>query len=326
MKLKYIIPAILLAVFSTACSDDDEKTQPKAQIEVDSNLLEVNQSVTLHFTGEADNVVVFPGDEGQDYELVAEGNSGLVVNKGLFTYSYTHPGAYHIVCVATNHYDEGTVLMTDTCSVWVRVIDDVTEIDRLSAVQVLNVDEIFAELHGESDWVLGLPHKMKVGKKEANVPTKQRLSFYIPSQTTEVLIDGNTYGATTRYDLANALDITTRSNAGTERNYKLHTLQYAEFKTFELAGVKATLERSEYDYSAFAINIELPASTDLTSLAPVFTTYAANEKVYIGQTEQTSGSSAADFSKPVVYRLVTTSTENPALTVESTCTVSATLK
>lgn len=78
----YIIPAFLIAAALTACSDE-KATQPTASIAADSTTAEVNTSVTVHFTGEADNVVIFPGDESHDYELREESNTGLVVNKGL---------------------------------------------------------------------------------------------------------------------------------------------------------------------------------------------------------------------------------------------------
>ncbi len=87
-----------------------------------------------------------------------------------------------------------------------------------------------------------------------------------------------------------------------------------------------TVGRSEYDYTVYTIDLEVPAGTDLTAVAPEFTLYAENEKVYIGETAQQSGVSKADFSSPVTYRFVTVDPENPAVTLESTCVVTATVK
>lgn len=91
-----IIPIAALGLALASCSDD-KATQPTAAFTVDANRVEVNQSVTVRFTGNADNVVVFPGDQGQDYDLIKENNTGLVVNKGLFTYAYSTPGTYKMV-------------------------------------------------------------------------------------------------------------------------------------------------------------------------------------------------------------------------------------
>lgn len=321
MKKNFALLALVLAM--TACSDDTA-VQPTAAIELDKNIAEINESIVMHFTGSADNVVVFPGDEGQDYERLSEGNSGLVVNKGLFTYSYTTPGTYKFVCVATNHANEGQSLLSDTCSVWVRVVDDVTEITRLSAPQVL-YDEVFATLHGDKDWVMALPKKMRFSNSDRNVALTQRLKFYIPSQTTQIFIDGAPYQSTTRYNLANVLEVKTVSHEGSERIYNLHTLNYGEFATFSIAGVAGTLQRTEFDYAYSEITLNLPAGTDVTALAPSFTLSGDNVKVYVGDIEQQSGVSTQDFTTPVTYRFVTTSTSDSSISVEAVCKVSVDL-
>lgn len=156
---KYISLTAIMALALVSCSEE-KALQPTAAISVDTKKVNINESVTVRFTGAADNVVMFPGDSGQDYELINENNTGLVVNKGLFTYAYTTPGVYKMVCVATNHADEGRSLLTDTCSVWIRVIDDVTEIDKISAYPVVR-GEIFAKRCNEKDWLMAFPRKMR---------------------------------------------------------------------------------------------------------------------------------------------------------------------
>lgn len=309
----------LLAIVMTACSDETA-VKPVAAIELDKNIADINESLVMRFVGTADNVVVFPGDDGQDYERLAEGNSGLVVNKGLFTYAYSTPGTYKMVCVATNHANEGQTLLSDTCSIWIRVIDDVTEITRLSAPQVL-YDEVFANLHGKSDWVLALPKKMRFSNSDRNVALSQRLKFYIPSQTTQVYIDGTLYQSTVRYNLADVLEVKTVSNEGSEAIYKLHTLNYGEFSTFSINDVAGSLERTEFDYAYSEIHITLPAGTDVSALTPSFTLSDTNVKVYVDDIEQQSGVSIQDFTSPVTYRFVTTSTTDPSISVESHCKV-----
>ena len=75
------------------------------------------------------------------------------------------------------------------------------------------------------------------------------------------------------------------------------------------------------NYNNYVINISAPAGTDVKALKPTFTLFADNEKVYIDDQEQISGESVVDFTNPVTYRFVTTSTVNPEITVESTCVV-----
>lgn len=321
---RYILGLMATSLMMVSC-DDETATQPVSAISVDKNTVEVNESMTVHFIGDADNVVVYTGDTDHDYELRKESNTGLVVNKGVLTYSYTTPGIYKVVCVATNHADVGKSLLTDTCSVYVKVIDDITEIEKLSAPQVL-YDEVFADQINDTDWLMALPRKIKYKTSAPSVSMQQKLKFYIPSVTTTVTINGEPFASNDKYDLSSPLDIVTHSNEGTSRSYRLYTLNYGEFKTFKLAGVTGKIDRTEYDYSYYEINMELPAGTDLTSLVPEFTLYADNEKPYIGDAPQTSGVTAVDFSAPVVYRFVTTDATNPAVSVESTCKVTVTLK
>lgn len=322
---KYILPIALMAGAMVSCSDEDKATQPVASISVEDTTVDVNTSIEVLFTGDAENVVVYPGDESHDYELRYQSNSGLVVNKGRFSYSYSVPGLYKLVCVATNHSNEGQFMLTDTCSTYIRVIDDITEIERLSAPQVL-YDEVFATAVNDMDWLLALPRKMRYKTSNPTVSLQQRLKLYIPSLTTEVTVDGQPFDDKKKYNLANTLTIGTRSHEGSTREYKLHTLNYGEFKTFTLAGVKGTIERTEYDYSAYAINMILPAGTDVKSLVPQFDLYTANDKVFIGQDAQVSGVTQVDFSQPVTYRFVTTDPADSNLKIESTCTVAVTLK
>lgn len=310
---------VLMAMLS-AC-DDEQATQPTAAVSIDKNLLEVNESMTFHFVGNADNVVVYPGDTGHDYELREESNTGLVVNKNLLTYSYSDPGTYKVVCVATNHADEGKSILSDTCSVYIKVIDDCTEIERISTTALY--DEVFAERLNSHAWLLAMPRKIKYKNSTPSVSLSQKLKFYIPSTTSKVYIDGADYNAGSKYDLAHTHAVRVVSDEGTSQDYNLYTLNYGEFKSFTASGVTGTVTRTEYDYSYYEINMQVPAGTDLTSLAPEFTLYADNEKVYIGDVEQTSGS-IVDFTAPVTYRFVVTATDDPEVSVESACVVTIT--
>lgn len=321
---RYIFPLMAFSLIVASCADDKAE-KPDSAISIDKTTLEINESMTVRFVGSADNVVVYPGDTDHDYELRDQSNYGLVVNKGRLSYSYSTPGIYKVVCVAVNHEDAGKSVETDTCSMYVKVIDDNTEIDRISAPQVL-YDEVFAHRLGDNDWMMALPRKVRFKGKDAKMTMQQQLKFYIPSLTTEISVNGSPFNAKTKYKLDDVQLITAKSYQGTTRDYKLYTLNYGEFETFRLAGVDGKIDRTEFDYSYFEINMELPAGTDLKALVPEFTLYGDNEKVFVGDVEQVSGSTAVDFSSPVTYRFEVTHKDNPAVKVESTCVVSVVMK
>lgn len=316
---------MLAAAAFTACDSEDEATQPTARIEIEQDTYNINESMTVHFTGNAENVVIYTGDSGHDYELREQSNTGLVVNKGLFTYAYTTPGVYKVVCLVTNHSNEGQVVMRDTCSAYVRVKDDVTQLDRISAPAVY-YDEVFADNLGGGNWLMVLPRKLLYKNKTLTVPLKQKLKFYIESSTSTIAIDGADYNSTTKYDLASTHEITVTSNEGTVATNKLLTLNYAIFKSFALLGKTGTLGYSEYDYSTYTMDVKVPAGSDISAVAPKFAMTAANERAYINGVEQVSEVTKVDFTKPVTYTLVAVHPENPEVKVETTVTVNVTFE
>ncbi len=326
MKNSKIFLVLMAALVFVGCDQKDVVNQPEAAVSVEKFTYDINESMEVRFTGSADNVVLYTGDKDHNYDLREESNYGLVVNKGVITYAYQQPGTYKVVCVATNHGDYGQTMLQDTCSFEVKVTDDVTEIYNLSASAVL-YDEVFAELVGENDWLLGIPTKVRFKGKDMKINIKkQKLKFYIHSGSSQIYVNDALHKNNTQYDLSKALDVKVVSHAGNERNYKLYALNYPEFATFELAGAAATITRNEYDYSYFVVDVTVPAGTDVTNLAPKFTFTGEGEKAYINGTEQVSESTKVDFSQPVTYTLVGKSAENEAIEIKSEFVVNVTVE
>ena len=155
----------------------------------------------IHFTGVADQIVVFTGDKDHQYERRDSSNTGFAVNKGLFTYSYHTPGTFHVVCIAST-YDTylGKSLKTDMYSFDVTVTDDVNTIDAISATVTPNV--YYAQLIGDDTWVMRLPQKQLYNNREIAVnASRQRLNLSIESDSAKVTIDGEPYNSRTYYAL-----------------------------------------------------------------------------------------------------------------------------
>jgi hypothetical protein len=214
--------------------------------------------------------------------------------------------------VATTYADRAENLQRDTCSITVTVIDDETEIERLSCPQIL-YDEVFAERLPNDEWIMRLPQKVKYNNATPAISAQQRLRFYIQSDSAQIFVNDVKYKETDKYDLAATAAIRVKSNFGTERLYKLHTLYYPEFATFKVAGVEGVLVRNQFDYSSFDVEITLPPGADASNVIPEFSLSSPTEKVFIGEAEQTSSVSAVDFTKTVVYRLENVLAENAAI-------------
>ncbi|MDR2622477.1 MAG: hypothetical protein LBC48_07860 [Dysgonamonadaceae bacterium] len=294
---------------------------PQLEASINKELLTVNESMVIDFAGStADNIVVYPGDDMQSYDLRDQSNTGLVVNKKLFTYSYRVPGTYKVVCLASTSGDMATDLKFATRSFTVTVIDDETEIDRISCPQIIR-DEVFAAKQANDEWLMVLPRSIIYNNREQNVSLSQRLRFYIQSDSTKISVNGNNYSATTAYNLSSPVDILVKSHSGTERPYKLYTLNYPRFDSFKLLGVAGTTVLNEFNYGTSTVTVTLPPGTNVSSPAPEFTTYSPADKVYIGNTEQVSNTSTVDFTQDVTYRLVSTVPGKPEMQAESTVIV-----
>ncbi len=314
-----ILLGICISLFVISC-EDEEATIPQAAMTIDKSQLMINESMVVNFTGVGDQVVVYTGDDMHDYDLREQSNTGFVVNKGLFTYAYTVPGRYKVVCVASSYTDGATDLKRDTCSFLVTVIDDQTDIEKISCPQII-YDEVFAQKLENDEWLMVLPRKVKYNNATPAISLSQRLRFYIQSDSSKVSVNGKIFSNTDKYDLSVPVDILVKSDFGTTRPYKLYTLNYPEFSTFKLLGVEGILVRNEFDYSTFVLEVTLPSGTDVSNLVPVFTTYLPTEKAYIGEVEQMSGTSTVDFRQGVTYRLVSTLSENPEIQAISTISV-----
>lgn len=321
--MKTIIKAFLCVCIPLILASCEETpvAVPEATMTINQTQFNINESMIINFSGVADQVVIFTGDNMHKYELRDQSNTGFVVNKGLFTYSYATPGTYKVVCVATTYNDMALELKRDTSSYTITVIDNETDIDKLSCPQIL-YDEVFANKLENDEWLMILPRKVKYSTSTPSISLSQRLKFYIQSDSTKVSINNVAYSATTKYNLATPLDIEVKSNFGTTRPYKLFTMYYPEFVSFKLLNIEGTLVRNEYNYSSFKIQLTLPAGTDVTNLIPQFTTTSATDKVYINNIEQVSGTSAANFTQELTYKLVSAfSVDQPDKVAVSTVNV-----
>ncbi len=241
--------AIALSMLNTAtsCSDDNEPARtPRAEIIVDKQSLEINESMQIHFTGVADQVIIFTGDKDHEYELRDQSNTGFAMNKGLFTYSYRTPGTFRVVCVAST-YDTylGGNLQTDVYAFDVTVTDNITEIDDISTTITPNV--YYANRLSENDWLLCLPTKQLYNNREMTVnAARQRLSITIESDSAKIYLDGEPYNSRTYYALNIDHSIRVVSSSGTIRDYTLYGMIYPEFSTVTVGGKDATLTRSAF--------------------------------------------------------------------------------
>ena len=324
-KMKHIIHSIILLLFLSFFSscEKNELVKPKTAVNVNSVTVNVFESVEFSFVGKADRVTIFTGDEKHDYAKRNIGNTGFVVNKNRFTYSYSQPGIYKVVAVASNIASLGEEILTDTVSIDIQVIYDNTDIKSISCPKIL-YDEVFG-IQNNNDWLIKLPKKLIFTGKVATMSSRQRLSIVTGSDSSTVKLNGQIFSSTSSYELKDPISVNVTAHNGAEREYMLYMLFNPEFSTFSINNVQGTLERDPFNYNLFKINIELPHSSDIKSLKPVFT-LLEGQKVFVGDKEQVSGETTIDFTQPVVYTLINTVERKEYLSATSTVTVNVTLQ
>ncbi len=304
----FIALSAALCTQFASCSDDNEPARtPVAQITVSKTQLKLNESMEIDFTGVADQVVVFTGDPGHDYTLRDSSNTGYVVNKGIFTYSYATPGTFHVVCVAST-YDSymGSGLRQAVTEFDMTVEDDVTTIDQLYSTITPNV--FYAERLDGDMWVLRLPEKQVYNGREIAVNAKrQRLTITVASDYSAVAVDGEPYLAKNYYDLTSQHTIRVESHAGSVRDYRLLPLIYPVLKGLMADGtsVSPTYDAFYQDVQTYA----LPVGNQQVQLS---FDEQENVKFYADGAEINSGATInlADTQKE--YTLVRTSADDAA--------------
>jgi hypothetical protein len=307
-RILYIfLTSAIIMIGLASCSDDfDTARTPEMNVNISSTNLNINQSMELDFTGVADQIVVYTGDKLHDYALKDSSNTGFAVNKGLFTYSYSTPGVFHVVCIAST-YDKykGTNLQTIKKEFDVTVIDNINTIDNIYTKATPNV--FYAKLVNDKDWVLCLPTKQvySAGATSREIPInakKLRLSMDISSDSAHIAVDGVAYSTKTYYDLSIAHDITVTPNSGEVRNYKLYTMIYPEFTKIAMAGVSGILTRDAYYQDLQTYTFTLPQGTDVSNIVPDYTV-ETNVKLYANGAEVKAGSAINLNDKSVTYTL-----------------------
>ena len=295
----FLLYSLSIAWLLAACADDNQEArQPKVEVSVDNRQLTVNESMTLRFGGVADQVVVYTGDKDHQYELRDSSNTGFVVNKQLFTYSYATPGTFKVVCVATT-YDTfmGASQQTDTLSFVVTVVDQSTAINAISATVTPNV--YYAEQTAET-WVMRLPKKQLYNNREMAVNAqRQRLNISVVSDSAKVFVDGSPYDARAYYDLSVRHQLKVVAHSGAVDNYEYYGMVYPEFLSLSVDGTEAQLQRSAYYQDLLSYTVSGRTMTF---------TLEDDVKLLADGKEVASGS---DIDPQATYTLVRTHADNP---------------
>lgn len=300
---------LTLVMGLVSCSDENQPARtPVSSFSVSQKNLEINQSMKIDFTGVADQIVVYTGDEGHKFSLRDSSNTGFVVNKGRFTYSYSVPGTFHVVVMASTYNTIlGDGLRTDTTSFDVIVKDDVTKIDQAYTNITPNI--YYVDFVDEGNMLLCLPTKQVYNSREIPLnAAKQRLKFDIASDSSKIYVDNALWTGKDYYNLTQTHNIRVVSHSGSIRNYKLYCLIYPEFSSISINGVKGKVIRDAFNQNIITYQFALPAGFDIHNLVVDFALDGEGQ-FFIGTSTVSSGQTV-DLSKGTSFTIVRTHPEN----------------
>jgi len=317
--MKKIVYIFLAVVLLTACQE--KVKQAKALVNVSATEVNINENIDFEFTGTADQVSVYTGDKGHVYESKNYQNTGVVLPKKKGSHSYSVPGTYHMVFVASCYGDRAAAMNQDTCSCTIRVIDNNASIRSIYAVSYND------ELHAEpcnGNWLLPVPKEVWVDVKFIKVKTSMLFKFKLFSDSTTLKIDGETYDIENKYSIAQPLTLYTRANSGAELTQKLYAVYKPEFASFSINDVNASMVKDKFSYIQNVV-VTLPQGTDRTQLKPVFTLYEG-QKVEVNGQEIQSGD-IVNLTEPTEFILTNTQTyDGKEYQVSTTIPVSVVLE
>ena len=310
--MRAVLPICLLTLlpFLASCTSDNEEARtPVASVQVNKNYLKVNETMEIVFTGVADQVVVFTGDNMHEYAKRTESNTGVPVSKGFLTYSYSVPGTFRVTVIAST-YDTylGDNQKIDICEFDVTVVDDNTTVESIYSVNTLNT--YIAQKVDEQDWVICLPAKQvnSASGKEVNFnPAKQRLTFSVGSDSTKVYINDAEYKTNAYYNLTQVNNIHVVANSGDTRDYRLIGLVYPEMTAPKAGDI--TLKQVRDAFNPDLLTYVYPADADVTD---VNLTYTVDDNVELLRDGSTIPEGFnVNLTDAATYTLVRTSADNP---------------
>jgi len=312
----------LLFIFVTGCllfasCEEEEINMPVASLEVSDTEVSVNQTVTFIFTGsDAKQTVVYTGDAGHEYALREQNNSGLVMSKGLLTYSYKTPGNYKVTLIATNYDREGKTILEAKCEAEIIVSDTRTDLSVIS----LKKDTYTKEIQGDfiDDVILfAVPYKIRLNNRDYAVNlAAQRIDITPVSESASIWINDEVYTATVKYDLTRQQTLKIRANSGDEQTFALRCLHFPIFEQFKINGVEGVVKYDDFSFNKTYITVTLPSATDISALTAEFASADAQE-ITVNGTPQISGVTTNSFVNPVIYTLKTTDAADDKLKCES---------
>lgn len=323
---------ILICLFLlSACDPNDYASdlyvQPEASFEIPKTDYDVFESVIFTNKGSGQYFVVYPGDKNHRYGL--SGNTGFSTNtNGTFSYSYSDPGTYTAVWVASSTNVKGEKEISID-SVTVTVVARNGGLDRFSIYNIYRLDEyqtgglsIYYTSYGEfispdtlicpilySSWKDAAFNSIKASQyADFELSSNNAEMYWVNLLGEEIKITPKSTASRILYFVENGKlktqNFRVKTASGFISDYYMAPVMIPQFTKFSINGVDGTITRNISDFYVYDVELTLPSGTDLQGVKPEFVVMnndtnlldGTNCKVTINGIEQISGTSVVNFS------------------------------
>ena len=341
-KYNFILSVMSLIFLFNACSDnnfqDDIYINPVAKFTIgdgdESRIYDVYETVKFENKGQGQNYVVYPGDvvdnNGKPLSHVygENGAQGFsTASNGKFSYSYSDPGTYNVVWIASSINAKGEIVMSiDSAKVTVKANNGGLlsfGISRLVKMSEYGSDVFYSttgEFITEHNINCAIPYRAYTSaiKRPLTIFFELESDFaklhWFDGTKDNQLVSNSTNKVFNFYNGTNLVPqkLTVKTASNTVVDYEVAAVLIPEFTSFEINGVNATITRDVSAYNKFRAEVTLPSGTGKNALTPIFEVMKNDPTIIYGDNRaevkvngqlQTSGNSVVDFSAPVTYEI-----------------------
>ncbi|MEN8155905.1 MAG: hypothetical protein ABFS10_03065 [Bacteroidota bacterium] len=297
MKNSIIILFVITVAALTSCNKEDA---PEAAFEASTTAAVVDEEIDFTITGIGEFWSFWPGD----------GSPAMNIEEDKFQYSYTVPGTYKAIVIASNFLDDFSV-QRDSAMIQITITDNEEHAHTRFSTYKLDFRYNFAGFEDKKiKYKLdGLINGTEISFEVPNsaILDDMKSVFAIPGTSKAYIGNVLQESTRTRNDFNNPVEYRIVASDGTEEINtvtvtRLPKSSNSQLLSFDLTGMPGGITSSSTQ-DGNSVDVLLTDSTGLTALKAAFSIHDF-ARAYIDGVEQVSEKTTSDYSAGVVLNVI----------------------
>lgn len=294
----YRILILVLGLLSVYACEKEEA--PESAFMAESSEVAVGEAVEFSITGSGEFWAFYPGD----------GSAGMNIEEDAFEYAYNTPGSYTASLIASNLYDDYS-LVRDTATMEITVTDNEERTHTRFSSYKLDFRYNFEgfedkRLKFKMDGIIE-GNQISFEVPNSSILDEMRSIFSVPTTSKVYVGDVEQQSSVTRNDFNSPLEYRIVAADGTEEINtvtvtRLPKSSNAQLMSFDLTGMPAGITSTTVQEGS-EVDVILSDSCDVTDLKAAFSIHDF-ARAYIDGVEQESEKTSADYSAQVTFNVV----------------------